>query len=72
MNKYRCAVLCLLTRSCLTLCDPMDYSPPGSFIHGDSPGKNTGVGVVISSSRGSSEPRDQTQVSPIAGRFFTR
>ena len=25
-------------------CDPMDYSPPGSSVHGDSPGKNTGVG----------------------------
>ena len=29
---------------CLTLCNPMDYSPPGSSVHGDSPGKNTGVG----------------------------
>ena len=27
-----------------TLCDPMDYSPPGSSVYGDSPGKNTGVG----------------------------
>ena len=31
-------------QSCPTLCDPMDYSPPGSSIHGDSPGKNTGTG----------------------------
>ena len=31
-------------QSCLTLCDPMDYSPPGSSVHGDSPGKNTGEG----------------------------
>ena len=31
-------------QSCLTLCDPMDCSPPGSSVHGDSPGKNTGVG----------------------------
>ena len=31
-------------QSCLTLCDPMDHSPPGSSVHGDSPGKNTGVG----------------------------
>ena len=30
--------------SCPTLCDPMDCSPPGSSVHGDSPGKNTGVG----------------------------
>ena len=27
----------------LTLGDPMDWSPPGSSVHGDSPGKNTGV-----------------------------
>ena len=27
-----------------TFCDPMDYSPPGSSVHGDSPGKNTEVG----------------------------
>ena len=35
---------CLITQSCLILCDPMDSSPPGSSVHGDSPGKNTGVG----------------------------
>ena len=30
------SVLCfvLVTQSCLTLCDPMNYSPPGSFVHG--------------------------------------
>ena len=33
-----------LLQSCLTLCDPMDCSPPGSSVHGDSPGGNTGVG----------------------------
>ena len=38
-----CAV-CLVTQSYPTLCDPMDCSPPGSSVHGDSPGKNTGVG----------------------------
>ena len=31
-------------QSCLTLCYPMDCSPPGSSVHGDSPGKNTGIG----------------------------
>ena len=36
--------LCLVTQSCPTLCDPMDCSLPGSFVHGDSPGKNTRVG----------------------------
>ena len=35
---------CSVTQSCLTLCDPTDCSPPGSSVHGDSPGKNTGVG----------------------------
>ena len=35
---------CLVAQSCLTLCDPMDYSPPVSSVHGDSPGKNTGMG----------------------------
>ena len=37
-------VPCLAAQSCLTLCDPMDCSPPGSSVDGDSPGKNTGVG----------------------------
>ena len=37
-------VLCLDAQSCPTLCDPMDCSPPGSSVHGESPGKNTGVG----------------------------
>ena len=35
-------VLCLVTQSCPTLCDPMDCSPPGTSVQGDSPGKNTG------------------------------
>ena len=42
--NFQQAVLCLVTQSCLTLCDLMDCSPPGSSVHGDSPGKNTGVG----------------------------
>ena len=33
----------LVTQSCPTLCNPMDYSPPGSSVHGDSPGNNTEV-----------------------------
>ena len=39
-----CAVLCLVVQSCQALFDPMDCSPPGSSVHGDSPGKNTRVG----------------------------
>ena len=38
------SVLCLVIQSCLTLCDPMDCSLPGSSVHGDSSGKNSGVG----------------------------
>ena len=37
-------MLCLVTQSCPTLCDPMDCSLPASSVHGDSPGKNNGVG----------------------------
>ena len=37
-------VLRSVTQLCLILCDPVDCSPPGSSVHGDSPGKNTGVG----------------------------
>ena len=37
------AVLCLVSQSRLILCTPVDCSPPGSCVHGDSPGKNTGV-----------------------------
>ena len=44
-------MLCLVAQLCLTLCDPMDCSPRGSFVHWDSPGKNTGV-VAMPSSRG--------------------
>ena len=36
-------VLCLVTQSCPTLCDPMDCRPPGSSVRRDSPGKKTGV-----------------------------
>ena len=36
-------VCVLVAQSCPTLCDPVNCSPPGSSIHGDSPGKNTGV-----------------------------
>ena len=42
MGQTESAVLC--RPSCLTLCDPMGCSPPDSSVHGDSPGKNTGVG----------------------------
>ena len=40
---YLCAMLYLVTQSWPTLCNLMDYSLPGSSVHGNSPGKNTEV-----------------------------
>ena len=40
-------VLCLVAQSCLTLSDPMDRSPPGSSVRGNSPGKNSGGGCHV-------------------------
>ena len=45
--RVKVLVKLLATQSCPTLCDPMDCSPPGSSVHGDSPGKNTGVGCRV-------------------------
>ena len=45
---YLCTVLCFLAQSCLTVCDSMDCSPPGSSAHEDSPSKNIGVGCLDS------------------------
>ena len=42
-EEYVC-VCAKLLQSCPTFCDPMDCSPPGSSVHGDSPGKNARVG----------------------------
>ena len=53
-----------------TLWDPMDICPPGSSVHGISQARIL-EWLVISYFRGSFQPRDQTQVSCIAGRFFT-
>ena len=36
--------MCSVVQSCLNLCDTMGCSLPGSSVHGDTPGKNTGVG----------------------------
>ena len=62
--------LLLVPQSCPTLCDPGDCSPPGSSIHGISQARIL-EWVVIAFSRGSFRPKDRTQVSCIAGRFFS-
>ena len=58
-----------VTQSCPTLCEPMDCSLPGSSIHGIFQARIL-EWVAISFSKGSSQPRDQTQVSHIAGGRF--
>ena len=54
-----------VAQSCLTLCDPMDYTVHGILQ------TRTLEWVAFPFSRGSFQPRDWTQVSHIAGRFFT-
>ena len=57
IKVYTCVCVCVCVCVCtcmhakslqlyLTLCNPMDHSPPGSSVHGDSPGRNTGVGCL--------------------------
>jgi len=64
-----CAVLCLVTQSCLTLFDPMDWNPPGFSVQGILQAR-TLEWVIMPSSRWSSQPKDWTQVSCIAHRFW--
>ena len=58
-----------VAQSCPTLCHPVDCSPPGSSIHGILQARIL-EWVAISFPRGSSQLRDWTQVSHIAGRCF--
>ena len=60
-----------ITQLCLTLCDPVDYSVPSSSICEILQARIL-EWVAISFSRGSSRPRDRTQVSHIVGRRFYR
>ena len=60
----------VVTKSCPTLCDPIDYSLPGSSVHGIVQARVL-EWVAISFSRGASQLKNRTQVSCTAGRFFT-
>ena len=60
-----CMCVCLVAKSCLTLCDPMDYSLPDSSVLGISQTKRL-EWVAISFSRGSAQPRNWTCISCIA------
>jgi len=62
-TRVACLPECLVNKSRLTLCDPLDCSPPGSSVHGDSPGKSTEVGchaLLQGSSQPRIEPRSPT------------
>ena len=60
----------LVIQSCPTLCDPMNCSPPGSSVPGLLLVRIL-EWVAVPFPSGSFWPRDQTQVSCLAGRFFT-
>ena len=55
-----------VAQSCPTLCNSTDFSMPGSYVHGILQAR-----IAIPFSGGSSQPRDETWLSCIAGRFFT-
>ena len=59
-----------VAQSCLTLCNPMGCSLPGSSVHGIFQAIVL-EWIAISFSKGSSQPRDRTQVSCIVDRHFT-
>ena len=65
-------MLCMarLHQSCLTLCDPMDCSSPGSSVH-RIPQTRILEWVAITFSSGFAWPKDRTWISYIADRFFT-
>ena len=63
-------VVVLVAQSCPTLCDPTDSNPPGSSVHGILQARIL-EWIAIPFSRGSSQLRDWTWVSCIAGGFFT-
>ena len=59
-----------MAQSCPALCDSMDCGPPGFSAHGILQARIL-EWVAISFCRGSSQPKDWTRVSCLAGRFFT-
>ena len=69
--SYSLCIVCLLVpQACPRLCYPMDCSPPSSSAHGI-PQSRILEWVAMPSFRGSSQPRDWTQDSCLAGKLFT-
>ena len=69
-RKKKKVMKVLVTQSFLIFCHPVDCNPPGSSAHGILPARIL-KRVAVPFSRGSFRPRDWTQVTCIAGRFFT-
>ena len=69
LTQWTCVCCVLVVQSCVTFCDPVDYSPPGFSVHGILQVRIL-KWVAISFSMGSSQPRDRTWVSCLAGRCF--
>ena len=69
-NTVVSIVKVLVIQACPTLCDPMDCSLQGSSVYGVLQARIL-EGVAIPFSRVSSQPRNQTRVSSIVGRFLT-
>ena len=69
-TEWISCVCVLVAQSCLSLCNHVDYNLPSSSVHGIFQVRIL-EWVAISFSRECSQPKDQTQVSSIAGRFFT-
>ena len=65
IRETKCILEVKVAQLCLTLCDPMDYTVHGILL------ARILEWVAIAFSRGSSQHRDRTQVSHIAGGFFT-
>ena len=68
--KVARVLACSVAKSSLTLCDPMACSPPGSSVHRISQARIL-EWIAIFYSSGSLQPKDGTQVSYLAYRFFT-
>ena len=67
-----CVCVCVRAQLCPTLCDPMDYSLPGSSVHGIFQARNTGVGCYFLGDLTNPGIESASLASPVlAGRFFT-
>ena len=70
MHRELVTLKVLVAQACLTLCDPVDYSPPGSSVHGILQARILEWVAMPSSSR-SAQLTDRTRVPCTAGGFFT-